>query len=65
MSCGIGFRNCSVGWDRMLLWVWHRPAALALIRPLAWELTDTVGETLKNVKKKKKKKEKKKKKKQL
>ena len=25
------------GLDPALLWLWHRPAAAALIRPLAWE----------------------------
>ena len=28
-------RRC--GLDPVLLWLWHRPAATALIRPLAWE----------------------------
>ena len=26
------------GLDPMLLWLWHKPAAAALIPPLAWEL---------------------------
>ena len=34
MSCGVGHRR---GSDLVLLWLWHRPAAAALIRPLAWE----------------------------
>ena len=34
MSCGVGRRCCS---DPELLWLWCRPAATALIRPLAWE----------------------------
>ena len=34
MSCGVGHR---CGLDPALLWLWHRPAAVALIRPLAWE----------------------------
>ena len=33
--CGIGLR---CGSDLALLWLWHRPAAAALIRPLAKEL---------------------------
>ena len=33
-SCGIG---CRRGSDPKLLWLWHRPAATAPIRPLAWE----------------------------
>ena len=31
MSCGVGRRR---GSDLALLWLWHRSAALALIRPL-------------------------------
>ena len=34
MSCGVGYR---FGLDPPLLWLWRRPAAIALIRPLAWE----------------------------
>ena len=34
MSCGVGRRSCS---DPALLWLWHRQAATAPIRPLAWE----------------------------
>ena len=34
MSCGGGRR---LGLDLVLLWLWHRPAATAVIRPLAWE----------------------------
>ena len=34
MSCGVG-RRC--GSDPALLQLWHRPAATAPIRPLAWE----------------------------
>ena len=34
-SCSIG---CRCGSDPALLWLWHRPAAIALIRPIAWEL---------------------------
>ena len=30
MSCGVGHR---LGLDLVLLWLWHRPAAVALIRP--------------------------------
>ena len=35
MSCGVGRRQCL---DPMLLCLWHRLAAVALIWPLAWEL---------------------------
>ena len=34
MSCGVG---CRRGSDPMLLWLWPRPVATALIQPLAWE----------------------------
>ena len=34
MSCGVDHRR---GSDLALLWLWCRPAASALIRPLAWE----------------------------
>ena len=34
MSCGAG---CRRGSDPALLWLWHRPAATAMIRLLAWE----------------------------
>ena len=29
--------NNRLGSDPMLLWLWYRPAAVAPIRPLAWE----------------------------
>ena len=35
MSCGVGRRH---SWDLALLWLWCRPEAAALIRPLTWEL---------------------------
>ena len=34
MSCGVGHRH---GSDLVLLWLWCRPTAIALIQPLAWE----------------------------
>ena len=40
MSCGIGHR---CGSDTAFLWLWCRPEATALIRPLAWEPTYAVG----------------------
>ena len=46
----------------MLLWLWCRPAAVAPIRPLAWELPYAMGAALKSKKTKKKKKKKKEKK---
>ena len=33
-SCGVG---CTHGSDLVLLWLWHKPEATTLIRPLAWE----------------------------
>ena len=45
MSCGVG---CGCGSDLTLLWLWCRPAAIALIQPLAWELLHAVGAALKN-----------------
>ena len=38
--------------DILLLWLWHRPAAVALIRPLAWEPPCASGAALKKTKKK-------------
>ena len=40
MSCGVGYRHSS---DPSLLWPWHRPVALALIGPLAWEFPYATG----------------------
>ena len=40
-----------------LLWLWCRPAATALIRPLAWEPPNAAGAALEKTKKKKRKKE--------
>ena len=34
LSCVVGCRCAS---DPALLWLWCRPAAIAVIRPLAWE----------------------------
>ena len=39
-----------------MLWLWHRPAATALIRPLAWEPPYAEGAALKRKKKPKDKK---------
>ena len=44
MSCGVGHRCNS---DLALLWLWCRPAAIALIPPLAWELPYATGIALK------------------
>ena len=50
MSCGVGCRLIS---DPALLWLCCRPAATALIRPLAWEPPYATGATLKKKKEKK------------
>ena len=34
--------------DLLWLWLWHRPAATAPIRPLAWELPYAAGVALKS-----------------
>ena len=52
LPCGIGRH----GLDAVLLWLWHRPAAVAPIQPLAWELPYAKSVALKSKKKKKKKK---------
>ena len=39
--------------DPELLWLWCRPAAVALIQPLTWELPHATGVALKCKKKKK------------
>ena len=51
MSCGIGHRH---GLGPVLLWLWRRPAAVAVIGPLAWEPPYALGVALKSGKKKKK-----------
>ena len=53
MSCGVGHRHSS---DLVLLWLWRRPAATILIKPLAWEPSYAMGVALKRQKTKKKKK---------
>ena len=57
MSYGVD-RRC--GLDLMFMWLWHRPAAVALIGPLAWEPLYAVSVALKSQKKKKKKEKKRK-----
>ena len=49
MSCGVGRRR---GSDLALLWLWCRPAAVALIQPLAWEPPYPAGTALKKKRKK-------------
>ena len=43
MSCGVGHR---LGSDLALLWLWRRPAATAVIGPLAWEHPYATGAAL-------------------
>ena len=50
MSHGVGHRRSL---DLALLWLWRRPVATALIRPLAWEPPHAVSTTLEKTKKKK------------
>ena len=52
MSCGVGRRR---SWDPELLWLWHRPGATALFRPLAWELPYAADVALKRQNKNKNK----------
>ena len=40
MSCVVGHRR---GSDPMLLWLWHRLAAVVPIGPLAWETPYAAG----------------------
>ena len=40
VSCGVGHR---CGSDPVLLWLWCRLAAVALIQPLAWQLPYAEG----------------------
>ena len=56
MSCGVGHRR---GSNPEVLWLWHRLAATAPIRPLAWEPPYASGEPIKKEKRKKEKKKKK------
>ena len=51
MTSGVGHWH---GWDPALLWLWHRPAATAAIRPPAWEPPYAAGAALKRQKKEKK-----------
>ena len=51
MSCGLG-HTCKPA--LVLLWLWHRPAATALIQPLAWELPYAVVAALNRQKKERK-----------
>ena len=54
MSCGVACRR-GLNLALLLLWLWHRPAAMAPIGPLAWELPYAVGAALKSKKEKERK----------
>ena len=62
MSCGAVHRR---GSDPVLLWLWHRMEAVALIRPLAREPPYAMGAVLKSKKQKQKQTNKKKNRKKL
>ena len=47
MSCGVDLRH---GSDPVLLWLWYRPVATALIRPLVWEPPYPAGAALEKAK---------------
>ena len=49
MSCVVG---CKRGSDPVLLWLWCRPVAIALIGPLAWEPPYAAGAAIEKEKKK-------------
>ena len=49
MSCCVGLRH---GSDPVLLWLWSRLAATALIQPLGWELPYATGMAQKKQQKK-------------
>jgi len=53
VSCGVG---CRRGLDPTWLWLWCRPVATALIRPLAWEHPCATGAAQEMAKRQKKKK---------
>ena len=63
---GLRIRCCHELWRILqtqlgsVLWPWHRPAATAWIRPLAWESSYATGVALEKAKRLKKKKKKKK-----
>ena len=52
---GLSYWPCRVGRssDLALLWLWHRPVAIALIRPLPWEPPYAVDAALEKTKKEK------------
>ena len=55
VGCSVG---CSHSSDPVLLWLWCRPASVAPIQPLAWELPYALGAALRRPKRKEKRKKK-------
>ena len=53
MSCGVDRGH---GSDPVLLWLWHKPTATAVIGPLAWEPPYAAGAAQEMAKRPKKKK---------
>ena len=53
MRCGVGHRHSS---DLVLLWLWRRPVAAALFKPLACEPPYAVGVAFEKEKRQKEKK---------
>ena len=53
MTCGVGHRRGS-DLAVVVVWLWHRLAAIAPIRPLAWEPPYTAGVALKRQQQQKK-----------
>ena len=51
VTCSVGCRHCS---EPLLLWLWCRPVATVLIRPLAWEPPYAVGAAVEKPKSQKK-----------
>ena len=49
LPCSVGHRH---GSDPVLLCLWHRPAAIAPIEPLAWEPPCAMGPALEKTKNK-------------
>ena len=47
---GLRIRRCRCGSDLTLLWLWRRPVAMALIRPLAWKPPYAAGVALEKAK---------------
>ena len=52
----VRIRHCRCGSDPTLLWLWCRPVATALIRPLDWDPPYAMGLALEKAKRQKKKK---------